>query len=118
MTKPWHGGAARVWLVRNKIDLIGRSPVPRPRARAVEISASRGDGLSDLIAALVEFARGFFGSGEGGLISRVAAAPVAAGDSGLAASRIEAAGEGEELAAEELANCRPLLGAFAGPGRR
>ncbi len=34
------------------------------------ISASRGDGIPELIAALVEFAQDFFGAGEGGLIGR------------------------------------------------
>src|SRR5882724_3757440 len=68
-----HGGAAPVWLVRNKIDLDSAS---RPMAEAAgagrhEISARRGDGVPELIAALVGFAEGFFGSSEGGLIGRV-----------------------------------------------
>ena len=33
------------------------------------ISASRGDGIAELIAALVRFAQEFFGAGEGGLIA-------------------------------------------------
>src|SRR5829696_2257939 len=67
--------AAPVWMVRNKIDLEAAT---RPLADmsgadasgqgAFQISASRGDGLSELIAALVGFAQNYFGGSEGGLI--------------------------------------------------
>src|SRR3982075_2699725 len=74
-----HEGTAPAWLVRNKIDLEPRGvDAARPRQPGTaagqdavfRISASRGDGLQQLIAALVTFARGYFGSGEGGLIGR------------------------------------------------
>src|SRR5256885_879415 len=63
---------APIWMVRNKIDLEAAS---RPLAEAsgqdaFQISASRGDGLPDLIGALVGFAQSYFGGGEGRLISR------------------------------------------------
>src|SRR5215218_4799345 len=65
-----HEGAAPVWTVRNKVDL---EAVTRPLADAsgqgaFQISASRGDGLPELISALVSFAQSYFGSSEAGLI--------------------------------------------------
>src|ERR1700704_4101937 len=47
-----HQGEAPVWLVRNKIDL-GYVGCREGAAREFRISAARGDGLSDLIRALV-----------------------------------------------------------------
>src|SRR5271167_3913452 len=54
-------GDAPVWLVRNKIDLdpVGTGP-GNSAARQFRISASRGEGLSDLIIALVTFASDYF----------------------------------------------------------
>src|SRR6202165_1739988 len=67
-----HQGGAPVWVVRNKIDLDGAVSGLRPGQAGIdfEISASRGDGVQPLIAALVDFARSYFGLGEGGLIGR------------------------------------------------
>ena len=82
-----HEGAAPVWLVRNKIDLeataVGHWPRRQGRA-AFQISASRGDGLPELIAALVGFAQDYFGASEGGLIGRARQRKLVAGDGGLA----------------------------------
>src|SRR4051812_42637354 len=72
---PSVASAAPVWIVRNKIDLnalnghaagMGRTC----GSRYFEISASRGDGLQELMSALVGHAENVFGSGEGGLIGR------------------------------------------------
>src|SRR5262245_2078278 len=60
-------GAAPVWTVRNKIDLTA-SGQPLAEQGRFHISASRGDGVPELITALVGFAQEFFGRGEGGLI--------------------------------------------------
>ena len=53
---------------------ISKRPVghwPTRQGRAVfQISASRGDGVPELIAALVGFAQNYFGGSEGGLIGR------------------------------------------------
>jgi tRNA modification GTPase len=65
-------GAAPVWMVRNKADLDvqGFGPGDRPLAEPSKagadyaISASRGDGIPDLVTALVVFAQDFFGTSE------------------------------------------------------
>src|SRR5437773_11378037 len=63
--KVGHDGATPVWLVRNKIDLAGAGAGAaerrgRPMAE-YRISASRGDGIPELIAGLVTFAQDYFG---------------------------------------------------------
>ena len=67
-----HDGAAPVWTVRNKIDQEqGTRPLADVSERGLfQISGSRGDGLPELIAALIEFAQSYFGTGETGLIGR------------------------------------------------
>src|SRR5438445_743048 len=59
-------GAAPVWMVRNKIDLDAVGSVLRQQSGRGEfrISASRGDGIQELIASLVGFAQDYFGQGE------------------------------------------------------
>ena len=111
-----HGGAAPVWLVRNKIDLDSTG---RPMAEAAgegrhEISARRGDGVPELIAALVGFAESYFGSGEGGLISRVRQRQLLQETVASLHRSMEAAGEGEELVAEELRVAAHCLGRLLG----
>src|SRR5271167_4829564 len=59
-----------VWVVRNKIDLdiTDRASEARRGAgshNAFRISASRGDGVPELVAAMVAFAQVYFGLGEG-----------------------------------------------------
>jgi tRNA modification GTPase len=63
------GDHAPVWIVRNKVDLTGSNGDGAARAQ-FDISASRGDGVSNLVAALVIYARDYFGSGEMALVSR------------------------------------------------
>src|SRR6202165_2750753 len=60
--------AAPVWGGRNKIDLDPAVAVSRQGRGATDfgISARRGDGVGELIAALVGFAQNYFGSDEGG----------------------------------------------------
>src|SRR5207253_6788642 len=50
-----HQGSAPVWLVRNKIDLGGAGG-ERAARREFRISAARGDGVGELVSALVGFA--------------------------------------------------------------
>jgi tRNA modification GTPase len=117
-----HGGAAPVWTVRNKIDLDAAGAGARERApseRGIEearfrISASQGDGIRDLMAALVAFAREYFGSDDGGLIGRERQRALLQQTVASLRRGIAAAGEGEELVAEELRTAAFSLGRLLG----
>jgi len=113
-----HDGAAPIWKVRNKIDLEGGA---RPLAEAgvpgpgsFEISASRGDGLPELIAALIGFARSYFGGTEGGLISRTRQRTLLQETATSLRRSVAVVGQGEELAAEELRLAAHSLGRLLG----
>ena len=111
-----HDGAAPVWRVRNKIDL---DVAGRPMAEAVgetgfAISARSGDGLPELMAALVGFAHDYFRAGEGGLISRTRQRQLLQQTAASLHRSIEVAGQGEELAAEELRLAAHSLGRLLG----
>jgi tRNA modification GTPase len=108
----WNEGAVPSWTVRTKIDLdaIGA-------ARGdfdFEISASRGDGLKELIAALVGFAQNYFGSGEGGLIGRERQRKLLQQTVDLLHRSITEAYRGEEFAAEDLRGAARSLGRLLG----
>src|SRR5438552_4261367 len=119
-------GAAPVWTVRNKIDLdaVGTdAPKPRQAAAAGEerrlgsdfgISASRGDRVSELISALVAFARDYLGSGEDGLISRARQRKLLQQTADSLQRSLEVMGKGEELTAEELRAAAHCLGRLLG----
>jgi tRNA modification GTPase len=109
------------WMVRNKIDLdaVGPGRVPAPgwpgSGRTVfEISASRGDGLGELMAALVRFAQDYFGSDGGGLISRARQRQLLRETAASLQVSLEVIGEGEELAAEHLRVAARSLGRLLG----
>jgi tRNA modification GTPase len=111
-----HDGTAPVWMVRNKIDLEAAS---RPLADAsgqgsFQISASRGNGLPELIAALVGFAQNYFGGSEGGLIGRTRQRQLLQETAGSLRRCVEVVGQGEELAAEELRMAARSLGRLLG----
>jgi Predicted GTPase len=120
------GGAAPLWTVRNKIDLDAvRADSPKPSQAGVigqerrpgsdfGISASRGDGIAELISALVAFARDYLGSGEDGLISRARQRKLLQETAGSLQRRLEVVGKGEELAAEELRAAAHSLGRLLG----
>jgi tRNA modification GTPase len=113
---------ASAWVVRNKIDLDGvastRESVNGLRAadRGIEfaVSATRGDGVQQLIAALVIFAQDFLGSGEDGLIGRARQRQLLQETEIMLGRSIEVIGEGEELAAEELRGASVALGRLLG----
>jgi tRNA modification GTPase len=118
-------GTAPVWMVRNKIDLdpvgpdaLGAKEPPGDltgRGGAdFRISASRGDGVQPLIAALVTFARDYFGSGEGGLIGRARQRKLLQETAASLHRSISVVGEGEELAAEDLRVAAHSLGRLLG----
>jgi tRNA modification GTPase len=111
-----HHGTAPVWPVRNKIDLAtGDRPMAEREGKAgFEISASRGDGLPELIAALVGFAEAYFGGDEGGLIGRSRQRKLLQETAASLRRCIDVVGEGEELAAEELRTAAHSLGRLLG----
>jgi tRNA modification GTPase len=114
-------GSRPAWVVRNKIDLDAAgteegssSAAPRGGVTEFRISAGRGDGVQELIAALVAFARDYFGSGEGGLIGRERQRKLLQQTAASLHRSIEVMPDGEELAAEELRSAAHSLGRLLG----
>ncbi|MBW7972857.1 tRNA uridine-5-carboxymethylaminomethyl(34) synthesis GTPase MnmE [Bradyrhizobium sp. BR 10289] len=103
--------AGPIWVVRNKMDLGGAAPVP---AGKFGISASRGDGIPELIEAVVTFAAGFFGTGEGAMVTRARQRDLLVRASDSLRRSLELVEEGEELAAEELRAAAYALGRLLG----
>lgn len=109
-----HDGATPVWLVRNKIDLNRAEPGEEVAQPEFRISAARGDGLPDLIKALVGFAQDYFGTSEGGLIGRARQRKLLHETVESLSRSIEVVELGEELAAEELRRAALFLGRLLG----
>jgi tRNA modification GTPase len=116
-----HGGLPHVdavptWTVRNKIDLDpGADELPeQPGGADFKISAGRGDGIPELIRALIVFAQDFFGSGEGGLISRERQRKLLQDAADMLRRSTIVIEEGEEFAAEELRAAADALGRLLG----
>jgi tRNA modification GTPase len=125
-------GDAPVWVVRNKIDLDTDSAdatatkigAANPRRAGVfgqrrgsadfKISASQGDGILELISALVGFAQSYFGSEEGGLISRERQRKLLQETAASLQRSISVIQAGEELAAEDLRLAASALGRLLG----
>ena len=111
-------GAVPIWRVRNKIDLeeAGRplAESEAPSQESFQISASRGDGVPELIAALVGFAQSYFGGSEGGLIGRTRQRKLLEDTAASLRRCVEVIGQGEELAAEELRTAAHSLGRLLG----
>ncbi len=105
------------WLVGNKIDLGevragtaglgGAGEGPR-----FAISAARGDGLPELVAALAAFAQEYFGTGEGGLITRERQRALLRQTASSLQRSIT--GGAEELVAEDLRLAANSLGRLLG----
>jgi tRNA modification GTPase len=110
------GGSAPVWMVRNKIDLDreSRPLADAPRQGSFRISASRGDGLPELIGAIVEFAQSYFGGEESGLIGRTRQRELLLSTSTSLHRSLQVIKQGEELAAEELRMAAHSLGRLLG----
>jgi tRNA modification GTPase len=123
-----HQSGAPLWVVRNKIDLdVVAVDEARPRSDTIDasrsdagvqpgfaISASRGDGLGELIAALVSFAQDFFGADSGGLIGRERQRQWLQQTADSLRRCIGAFSEGEEFAAEDLRMAATALGRLLG----
>ncbi|QOZ06255.1 tRNA uridine-5-carboxymethylaminomethyl(34) synthesis GTPase MnmE [Bradyrhizobium sp. CCBAU 51765] len=101
-----------VWIVRNKIDLGGPERLVPPGE--FPISASRGDGIPELVEALVMFAANFFGTTEGALVTRARQRDLLRQASDSLRRSLELVEEGEELAAEELRAAAYALGRLLG----
>jgi tRNA modification GTPase len=101
-----------VWIVRNKIDL-GGTAAARP-ADEFGISASRGDGIPELVEALVKFAADFFGTTEGALVTRARQRDLLTRASDSLRRSLDLVEQGEELAAEELRAAAYALGRLLG----
>jgi tRNA modification GTPase len=116
------GRGRLVWKVRNKIDLA--QGVPAAMCAAVgsrtetgaefEISASRGDGLAELVNALITFAADYVGSQEGALITRERHRQLLAAVAASLRRSLVAVEQGEELVAEELRAAAYSLGRLLG----
>ncbi|MDA9525750.1 tRNA modification GTPase MnmE [Bradyrhizobium sp. CCBAU 11434] len=98
-----------VWMVRNKIDLGAAGP-----RGEFAISASRGDGIAELVDALVKFASDFFGTTEGALVTRARQRDLLSQALNSLRRSLELVEEGEELAAEELRAAAHALGRLLG----
>jgi tRNA modification GTPase len=116
-----HQGSVPVWMVRNKIDLEGeglKAAVafsPRGSGSAgFAISARRGDGVQELISALIGFAQDYFGSGEAGLIGRERQRELLQQTAVSLQRSIAVIAQGEELAAEDLRSAVHSLGRLLG----
>lgn len=110
------GGLTPTWLVRNKIDLFGGdgSLAQSVGDRAFSISASRGDGLPELIGALIGFAQTAFGRDEAGVIGRTRQRTLLRETSVSLQRCLVVVEQGEELAAEELRTAAHSLGRLLG----
>jgi tRNA modification GTPase len=112
-----HEGTAPVWLVRNKIDL-GAAGASRGSEQTVikefRISAWRGDGVAELVEAMVAFAQDYFGANEGGLISRERQRRLLEQTVESLQRSIGMIGSGEEFAAEDLRMAASSLGRLLG----
>ncbi len=111
-------GDVPVWLIRNKIDLGGveeaGARADRPGRRTFAISAKRGDGIGELVAALISFARDFFGTSEDGLITRERQRGLLQETADALRRSQAAVSLGEELAAEDLRMAAQSLGRLLG----
>ena len=110
-------GSSPVWLVRNKIDLEGGEAVTAKSdwaARGFRISAESGDGIADLVAAMVAFAQDFFGATEGALITRQRQRKLLEETALWLRRGVAAGGRGEELIAEDLRAAAYSLGRLLG----
>lgn len=128
-------GEAPRWLVRNKADLDGVNEAgnsagipaagPEPldgsiragkmgSGRGFAISAARGDGVAELVAAIRAFAEDYFAAGEAGLIGRVRHRELLRETAQMLQRSIGLADRGEELVAEELRAAATALGRLLG----
>jgi tRNA modification GTPase len=105
------GSAVPVWTVRTKIDL---EPRQTEGGFDFRLSAIRGDGVKELISALVGFARDYFGSEEGALIGRERHRELLRQTAELLRRSMGVVDAGEEFVAEDLRAAANCLGRLLG----
>lgn len=107
-------GQRPVWLVRNKCDLHRfEGPEPGELPHFI-ISAETGEGVPDLVAALIEFARETFGGTEPALISRARHRDLLEQCASALERALAADQAGIEVVAEELRAATHALGRLTG----
>ncbi len=99
-----------VWIVHTKTDvtLEGASDA------TLSISAERGDGMAELISAMVDFASRYFGQSEAGFITRDRQRDLLRRTTGLLQHVAVSAQQGDELVAEDLRAAAYELGRLLG----
>lgn len=105
------GDHAPVWIVRNKVDLVGGAGAAKAQ---FDISAAQGDGVPELIAALVSYAQDYFGAGEMALVSRARHRTLLRGTVDALDRAGRSADKGDELLAEDLRIAIHSLGRLTG----
>ena len=117
---PAEGGAAAMWVLRNKVDLLGRDAKVgadwgRGGRRTFAVSAETGAGIDALVAALAEHAGQVFVAGEPSIVTR-ARHRAALTETVEALDRAIQQGSGgqEDLVAEELRLAARRLGRITG----
>lgn len=102
-----------VWRVWNKIDLTVGEAGSGGAEHAFRISAATGEGFSELLRELTQFAAQYFGSAEAGLITRNRHR-VLLTDAAASLERSLVPGLAEEIVAEELRASSHSLGRLLG----
>jgi len=102
---------APLWMIRNKIDLVS---APIKREGRFAISAATGEGVDELVGALVEFAQNYFGGGEAALVTRARHRVLLRETVEPLERASQRAGEGDEIVAEELRIAIHMLGRLLG----
>src|SRR6201996_5312719 len=103
---------APTWTVRNKIDLDANEA--GAGQADFRISASRGDGVKELVSALIGFAGNYFGAEESGLIGRQRHRELLRETANLLQRSMVVVDKGEEFVAEDLRAAANCLGRLLG----
>lgn len=103
---------APLWIVRNKVDLVDGNG--KGAAAQFDISAAQGDGVPELVTALVSYAQDYFGAGEMALVSRARHRTLLRETADALERAGRSAGQGDELLAEELRIAIHSLGRLTG----
>ena len=106
------------WCATRSISIrpVGHWPSRREGRVVSGFRRAAATGVPELIAALVGFAQDYFGAGEGGLIGRTRQRKLLQETAASLQRSIEVIGQGEELAAEELARGGSFPGTAARAG--